>query len=180
MTAEPSKPSFFGYWSTLPAIFKGIAAVITAVGGLYIARGTMTPTVTTIPAENARLTEDSIPTPTTIVVAPDTVSPVRTVPGPTPTAMNPVDIPEVEWLTAELESSAVACSLGDQDACILVFDTLAGKCGEGVGESCDLLFELSPFESEYERYGATCGSRVGVESAGQCSSSLVMAREVPS
>ncbi len=38
-------------------------------------------------------------------------------------------------------------------------DQLYVACGNGVGASCDQLFDDAPVGSEYEEYGLTCGNR---------------------
>ncbi|HZJ04732.1 MAG TPA: trypsin-like peptidase domain-containing protein [Nocardioidaceae bacterium] len=40
-----------------------------------------------------------------------------------------------------------------------LLDHLWDKCADGDMASCDQLYQLSPFGSEYERFGSTCGDR---------------------
>lgn len=58
---------------------------------------------------------------------------------------------------------------GDPDADIpgddAYFDALYDRCAEGDLAACDELFLESPIESEYERFGATCGDRFTLDDA---------------
>ncbi len=40
-----------------------------------------------------------------------------------------------------------------------MLDRLWDQCGEGSGAACDELFNEAPAESEYERFGLSCGDR---------------------
>jgi hypothetical protein len=44
-------------------------------------------------------------------------------------------------------------------------DTLYDECAEGVGASCDVLYQQSGVRTEYESFGLTCGNRFEPESA---------------
>ena len=46
-----------------------------------------------------------------------------------------------------------------------LLDGLYDQCADGLGEACDVLFFESPFDSEYELFGVTCGGRFTVELA---------------
>lgn len=157
-----------GFWSTLPGIFTGIAAVITAVGGVYIAGRGMppSPTATTMAVSTTTTTtttETSVPVP----ASPGSVPISQLFPGED---IDPEEIAGVDWQTAVLESAADTCATtGDSSACTFLFDALANECYLGEMPSCDLLWELSPLDSEYEAYGGTCGYRVEVDYAGACS-----------
>lgn len=48
------------------------------------------------------------------------------------------------------------------------FDRLANECFDGTMESCDELYFGSPIDSDYERYGDTCGGRVGADDFELC------------
>ena len=41
-------------------------------------------------------------------------------------------------------------------------DALWDQCEAGEGSACDQLWELAPVDSEYERFGITCGERENV------------------
>lgn len=41
----------------------------------------------------------------------------------------------------------------------LVMDELANECTDGDMTSCDALYLISPYDSNYEDYAATCGAR---------------------
>ncbi len=165
MTEEPNKSPFVAFWSTLPGIFTGIAAVITAVASLYIATRNTTPDA---PPDN---TTTSMDTTSTSMDTTSTSAPSDIIPGPTPTSLSgdSPELREVDWATSAFQSAVEACTLGDENACVFVFDTLANECSEGVLDGCDLLYEWSPPDSEYEYYGATCGYRVEhIDYAGEC------------
>ena len=47
-------------------------------------------------------------------------------------------------------------------------ELLVEECYNGVGASCDVLYEVSEVGSDYEACGATCGGRFGWENVGLC------------
>lgn len=47
-------------------------------------------------------------------------------------------------------------------------DALWDACDAGDGDACDTLFLRSPFGSEYERFGQSCGGREGDDYFGVC------------
>ncbi|MFL6162362.1 MAG: hypothetical protein ACJ74U_09040 [Jatrophihabitantaceae bacterium] len=61
--------------------------------------------------------------------------------------------------TDPVQSLLDQCDAGDDAACASILDTLSQECADGAGVSCDLLYEVSPADSAYESYGATCGGR---------------------
>lgn len=170
MAAEETTRTLSGFWSTLPGIFTGIAAVITAVGGILIAvrESPTSPTTTDI----------AVSTTNTTTITTDTVLETPTAsPGAVPDSvliagqgdLEAEEIAEVDWQTAALQSAAETCATTeDSSACTFLFDTLASQCYLEDMVSCDLLFELSPMNSDYEAYGETCGYRFGADYAGVC------------
>jgi hypothetical protein len=51
-------------------------------------------------------------------------------------------------------------------------DELWDECDGGDGDACDLLFLRSPFGSEYEEFGRTCGGREDDDFFGVCGEGL--------
>ncbi len=60
------------------------------------------------------------------------------------------------------------CSLGDDEACQELLDSLVSECDAGYGLSCDVLYLISPAGTDYELFGGTCGGRTGPQYAGEC------------
>ncbi len=87
-------------------------------------------------------------------------------PEPVPSTPDQVDPASIEGdptaapVSQSAGDPADACAAGDPSACAALLDDLASGCYGGDGLSCDVLYELSPYGSIYEDYGATCGYRV--------------------
>jgi hypothetical protein len=61
------------------------------------------------------------------------------------------------------------CADGSASSCLTLLDVLVGRCHHGDPYHCDVLYRISPVQSDHEAYGATCGGRFGPEHAGRCS-----------
>ena len=139
---------FVGFLTTIPGILTALAALVTAFGGVYLsnAGGSQSP------------------------------QPAITIINPGATPEGTVGTTEQLDLTAVTETtgdSAVDqmindCAMGSFDACTGLLDVLSQECYEGYGDSCDVLYQVSPIGSDYEAYGATCGARFGPEYANTC------------
>lgn len=158
MENEPDMPKgVLGFMSTIPGVLTAVAAVLTALGTVYVG------------VQNAgSVGGQPLPTPppTTITVSPTarpepeaSVDP-RSVRASAGSSL-PSDDPAARLLGR--------CAQGDEAACLQILDTLANDCYDGDGRSCDVLFEVSPVGSDYEGFGATCGARVSPQYAGRCS-----------
>ncbi|ROP44641.1 hypothetical protein [Pseudokineococcus lusitanus] len=64
--------------------------------------------------------------------------------------------PSLGWTSTLAGSSGEGPSAYGDDPDL---DALWDACGAGEGEACDELYELTPPDSEYERFGWTCGER---------------------
>jgi hypothetical protein len=62
------------------------------------------------------------------------------------------------------DAFASAGSFGDDPE----MDALWTSCEEGDMEACDDLYQATPFGSEYEEFGGTCGNRESMDGAGLC------------
>jgi hypothetical protein len=157
MENEQTTPKgFLGFMSTVPGVLTAAAAVLTALGTLYVG------------VQNAGQDGAQPPPtpPTTIITVPPTTRPapepsvdpgsVRATAGP----RLPSDDPAARLLSR--------CALGDEEACLEILDTLANECYNGDGLSCDILYEVSPVGSDYEAFGATCGARFSTQYADRC------------
>ena len=79
------------------------------------------------------------------------------------TLEGPLDSPERTALWPEL-ASAYSGARKQAEAAVCWLDALWDACEEGDGQACDDLYFQSPFDSEYEEFGKTCGGRLeGVE-----------------
>lgn len=146
-TDATERGGLLGFMTTIPGILTALAALVTAVGGIYLSNN------------------DSQP------------------PPPEITIINPGAMPE-ETIgdTGQLDLAAVGdtgggtvvdqiiedCAAGFWDACMQILDVLSQGCYEGNGQSCDVLYQVSPVGSDYEAYGATCGARFDWEYANTC------------
>lgn len=63
-----------------------------------------------------------------------------------------VERPSIERAPSELTAPH---SLGDDAG----LDRLWLECEDGSGAACDVLFEQAPVDSDYERFGLSCGDR---------------------
>jgi hypothetical protein len=146
---------FLGFMSTVPGVLTAVAAVLTALGSVYVGvhnagQGGAQPTS---PATTISVTPSARPQPES------TVDP-RSVRVDAGSGLQGDD-PAARLLSR--------CAQGDEDACLEILDTLANECYDGDGLSCDVLFEVSPIGSDYEAFGATCGGRFPTQYSGRCS-----------
>jgi hypothetical protein len=75
-------------------------------------------------------------------------------------------LPEEWWADyADAPAPAQAYGYGDDPQ----LDALQDACADGDMSGCDGLYQVSPYDSAYEAYGATCGMRTGWM-AGSCAS----------
>jgi S1-C subfamily serine protease len=94
---------------------------------------------------------------------------------PPPTAPAPLPPVVVPPPPVTSPPPQVAYDYGD-DAYL---DNLWDGCGAGDLDACDELYIVSPIDSQYERYGSTCGNRSG-ESYGGCARSAPAPPPAPS
>lgn len=157
MIDAPATQRSGNFLTTLPGILTAAAAVVTAVGGLYLgfrgdgsgsdrahASGTSGPTNTAVP-----------PVPTQRVEA---------------SQVNLGDLSGVDTsdLGSDVDRAIDDCANGSGDACLLLLDLLTVECDTGYGLSCDVLYLVSPAGSDYEAFGNTCGGRFPEPYPGWC------------
>ena len=154
-----NQPQSRGFFATIPGILASLAAVLTAATGLYLGMhgkvGSQEDHNDRQVAINLTMSGQSAPTDSTAVEESDLkLSDAST------------EVSDADSAAQELVSN---CAAGDGQACIDLLDALAEECHQGYGLSCDALFTISPEESDYENYGATCGGRFDDYSmAGTC------------
>jgi hypothetical protein len=158
MGNEQTTPKgFLGFMSTVPGVLTAAAAVLTALGTIYL--GVQN-------AGSGGAQPLPTPPPTTITVTPTTQ------PAPEP-SVDPRSVRVSAGSSLPSDDPAAPllsrCAQGDEEACLEILDTLANQCYDGDGLSCDVLYEISPIESDYEAFGATCGARFSLQYAGRCS-----------
>lgn len=145
------------FWTTLPGVLTAIAAVITAVGGLYFA-----------------FREDKKPPPPSSDGREITINLVGqggTEPTvPAVVSGSQLNLASLDRTSAEADVARMVddCAGGDDSSCQELLDTLVDECDRGFGVSCDALYQITAEGSDYEYFGATCGGRVGPENAGRC------------
>jgi hypothetical protein len=156
---QKARGGFLGFLTTIPGILTAVAALVTAVGGIYLGlhrdglpspQSPPPPAVTTI---NLHMDGGNTPTPSTDVDA----GSLR------------LDDSFVTSSTDPVEQLIGRCGRGDDNACIEILDEFARGCADGNGLDCDTLFEISPVGSDYELFGATCGDRFTAVYADTCS-----------
>lgn len=152
---QQARGGFVQFMTTVPGILTAIAAIITAAGGIYI---------------GSHRDGSSAGTTNLVMTA-----------GGAPATVTYVDPQTLRLSNASADVSALGsndpvqglvgqCAAGDDGACASILDMLAQECADGVGASCDALFQLSPEGSDYQAYGASCGDRWPSEDvAGLCS-----------
>ena len=160
MDQQPESNGFVRFWTTLPGLLTAAAAVITAIGTIYV---TSTVTKNTVG-------------PSPVGPVPVVVSTVTTVPTTPPSV--PADIPVASLSLGRVDANSTretgvdslinACASGDDSACAQIIRILANGCDQGDGLSCDLLYEVSAPGSDLELFGASCGGRVSTDFADQC------------
>jgi len=74
-----------------------------------------------------------------------------------------------QFCAIELDSSDSDVDTRGDDAAL---DALWDSCAGGSGQACDDLYFDSPFGSDYERFGDTCGDRFTVEAGVLCANEL--------
>lgn len=162
---EAPRSGIAGFLTTVPGILTAMAGLVTAVVGAYL-------------AVNQGQGPDKGPPPAPAPVVVNLTTPGSSVPPSPDTA----DAAHLRLAAADaglfqasagsgtfLEEQAYQCDQGDDDACVVVLDTLFDYCTDGSGAGCDALWQVSPEGSVYEAYGATCGGRVPEVYAGRCS-----------
>ena len=149
---------FMRFWTTLPGVLTAIAAVITAVGGLYFAfREDKKPPPPS--SEGREITINLVGQGGTEPSVPADVSGSQ---------LNLASLDSTSALEAEVAGMVNDCAAGDDSACQELLDNLVDECDRGFGVSCDALYQVTAEGSDYEYFGATCGGRVGSENAGRC------------
>jgi len=142
---QQARGAVLGFMTTMPGILTAIAAVVTAAGSIYLGAHQGSPSAAAAPAGSNLTSSVSSSTPP---------SPVPSV-DPQSLRLSADNLGEVDLAQSLIEQ----CGAGDDIACITILDTLSRECSDGVGLSCDVLYEISPSGSAYEAYGATCGGR---------------------
>jgi hypothetical protein len=152
-TERESRGGFIGFLGTIPGILTAAAALITAVGtgGFFLVGGG---------GNNAEPDETRVVIETQ--AAPD---------APSTEVAAEVDVSADTGLSSDDPVQALidACSQNDYDACVELLETLADGCYQGDPYLCNALYWVSPVDSDYEWYGATCGGYLDDDSyAGGC------------
>jgi hypothetical protein len=152
-----NSPHNRGFFATIPGILTALAAVITAVAGAYFGvhgRHDSDPAAQRPVVVNLSTSSQAAPTDATAVDGAD----LR------------IDAASTEVTSTDTAAGDLVdqCGSGDMQACVDLLDTLARECKDGYGLSCDMLFLVSPEDSDYEMYGATCGGRFDESVAGSC------------
>lgn len=154
MTSDTAhRGGFLGFLTTIPGIITALAGLITAMVGL----------AQLAPEQYDPPSPDPAQQPVIVNITPDN----------TPVENIAADAGAVAGLTDVSTSDPVqqmvdGCAAGSIDACTGLLDTLTDECYQGLGLSCDVLYQVSPVDSDYETYGATCGGRLGWDYAGIC------------
>jgi hypothetical protein len=171
-TTQEPRGGFVGFLTTLPGIITACAALITAIGGIYVvndAGGQSEPAPVVAP------TQEPEPAPT---VEPEPEATVEPEPEPAPLPNDSinlasqlrVDVDPGLSVDDSVEVMIEDCALGDVASCVELLDTLSWACFDGYGLSCDVLYWVSPIGSDYQLYGGTCGGWFADFSfAGRCS-----------
>lgn len=160
-TTHESRGGLLGFLATIPGIITACAALITAIGTVYVTNDDGSPPDPTPPV----VQPTSEPPPSTSDPQP-TLQP-QDDDGPEPAVSPPVDedvaaVLDVDAFTGmgvddSVQITLEDCAAGDLVACGTVLDTLSQECYGGFWLSCDVLYEVSPIGSAYEWYGGTCG-----------------------
>ena len=137
MTTEiQARSGFLGFLTTLPGILTALAALVTAVGGVFLYQGERT--------DPAPLPPVPVPVPTESI---------------DPALLDPIVIDDDIRVDDVVDQLIDECAAGYLDSCSYLVDQLVLGCSEGDALSCDDIYWLSPEGSWYEAYGATCGGR---------------------
>jgi hypothetical protein len=155
----PQSGAFLRFWTTLPGLLTAAAAVITAVGTIYVA---------SLSSSKGAAPPPVPPTTTTVTVAPSTPPAAASSISPVSLDVNAVDPNTLG--DAAADSLLSDCANGSATACADFVETMAQGCYNGDLFYCDVLFVVSPSNSLYEEFGATCGYRLSTtEYANKCS-----------
>jgi hypothetical protein len=162
MTMKEEQPAKSGFFTTMPGVLTAVAAIITAVGGVYGVYATQNkgdqppppPTTSPAAADDPTTPTPSEPTNVPIIIALGDLN------GQESTDTSPIDEAFTAWyLSADLDRQTVAdaCGVGDVDSCTLLEQVLAQDCQDTFDAACDILYFVEPAGSELENLGATCG-----------------------
>lgn len=152
-------------------MLTAVAAVVTAVGGLYFGFSGGGGDRDPVAAADVRPDRDEVSESTatgTTLPPPDEPPPSDSV---DPTEIDTGNLGGVDTadLGSDVDRTIQDCSSGSADACLVLLDQLTDECATGAGVSCDALYFVSPVGSDYEFFGATCGGRFDASFAGSCS-----------
>jgi hypothetical protein len=145
----PSRGGFLGFVSSIPGILTAVAGLITALTYLYA--------VHVESRSPEPITEAAQPAPEASVDAGSVVSRADSTLAGDDAMLS--DAATVLWTD---------CGDGYVDSCASLLDLLVDDCYYGDPYSCDALYWVSPVDSDYETYGATCGGRFDSQ-YGRCS-----------
>jgi hypothetical protein len=142
------RSGFVGFLTSAPGVITACAGLLTAgVGAYQVMQGG----------------GDAPPDITIVMPSPAPADPATSIDPGTAESYASTDVAYDE--TQQLIDQ---CATGDDYACTMILDALASECYDGYGGSCDVLYWVSPVDSDYEAYGATCGGRFDWEYAGSC------------
>lgn len=187
--AETGRPTSF--FASLPGVLTAVAAVITAVGGVYGVWWTsrdssppvpvVDPTTVATPSPTSDPTVDPVPTPADTMSDADVALLLAALLASegdggaseqTSEQASESETTLVDWYVQTDDAGRAAielCVAGDTAACEQTWYLLLDECGSSYGAACDAVFWLSPFGSQEEYFGATCGGLLADESmAGEC------------
>lgn len=156
MTSDTAhRGGFLGFLTTIPGIITALAGLITAMVGL----AQLAPESYDPPSPGP----DQAQQPVIVNITPDT-TPVENVAANADSVASFTDVSTSD----PVQQMVDACAAGSVDACTGLLDILTDECYQGLGLSCDILYQVSPVDSDYETYGATCGGRLTWDYAGMC------------
>ena len=119
-TASPSAnetvptSGFLRFWTSLPGVLTAVAAVITAVGSIYLA--------------SSGGTANAVPP-----------QPTSSAAVPTP-ALDTTQLDSVRNSTTSADQALInSCAGGDGNSCTLVVTGLQQECSQGLAVSCNVL-----------------------------------------
>ncbi|MCB7138043.1 hypothetical protein [Cellulosimicrobium marinum] len=178
-----------GFFTTMPGVLTAVAAIVTAVGGVYgiyvSQRSAEQPVSPPTVATGTPTPEPTTPTPEPTTPTPQPTTPAGTTEVPIIIALgdlhgeedadtSPVEEPFAAWyLSADVDRQVVAdaCGAGDPTSCAVLEQVLVQDCTETFDAACDILYYVEPVGSELENLDATCGYLFGDWSlAGRCTS----------
>lgn len=168
MTVDQAQATQSSWFGTMPGVITAIAAVITAVGGVYgvyLANQQPAPPptpVATAPVDGPTTAPTSDPVEETDPPAPPPEDEVDAEPVAIDDELEGDDGALVRWYSLlALEDQAVVddCVTGYTSSCVAVSAALVQECQYDGTLACDVLYEISDVGTELESYGATCGYR---------------------